>query len=166
MSAFLVSREHIDVVVRFAIRGASDAEENARRLDFPARIKDEQGRWRKVAPVDDLQHVDLSDPTDVGRILWAENAASVGHRYGGPAGDPDEVYAYEDPGFAPTSAEVAKALICLQYQACEHPGWSGSVAAGIVSVLQAALLAALPGTDAAPWAWGAGDVAARRGVVR
>ncbi|CAB4892333.1 unannotated protein [freshwater metagenome] len=85
MSAFLVSREHVDVLVRLAISGAADAEPAARRLDFPARIKDEQGRWRKVAPIDDLQHADLIDPTDVGRILWAENARSVGHRYSDPA---------------------------------------------------------------------------------
>lgn len=163
MSAFLVSRAHVDVLVRLAISGAADAEPAARRLDFPARVKDESGRWRRVAPVDDLQHADLIDPSEVGRILWAENAASVEHRYNEPAGNPDEEYVYTDPGFAPTSAEAAKALVCIEFQSCEHPGWAGSTAFGIVQVLRSAVLASLPGTDRAPWAWGASDVAARRG---
>lgn len=163
MSAFVVCREHVDVLVRLAISGASDAEPAARRLDFPARIEDQSGRWRRVAPVDDLQHADLIDPSEVGRILWAENALSVGHRCGEPVADPGEEYAYRDPGFAPTSAEAAKALVCIEYQSCEHPGWAGSTAAGIVQTLRAAVLASLPGTDQAPWAWDADAVAARRG---
>lgn len=167
MSGFVVAREHVDVLVRLAISGAADAEPAARRLDFPARIEDEQGRWRRVAPVDDLQHADLIDPTEVGRLLWAENHRSVAHRYSEPY-DEEIVdgYTYQDPGFAPTCAEAAKALVCIEYQSCEHPGWDESTAAGIIRTLRAAVLASLPGTDAAPWAWGAGDVGARRGVVR
>lgn len=167
MSAFVVSREHIDVLVRLAITGPSDADP-ASRLAFPVRVKDQSDRYRKVAPIDDLQHADLIDPTDVGYQLWAENHASVAYRYSDPYDEEIvEEYRYQDPGFTPTCAEAARALSCLAYQSCEHPEWPESLAYGFVQTLRVALLDAMPGIDAAPWAWSAQDVRARRtGVAR
>ena len=167
MSAFVVCREHIDVLVRLAISGPADGDP-ASRLAFPVRVKDQSGRWRKVAPVDDLQHVDLIDPTDVGRILWAENHESVAHRYSERYDEEivDE-YRYQDPGFAPTCAEAARALSCLAYQSCEHPEWDESIALGIVQALRVGLLDALAGVDTAPWAWSEREIRDRRsGVAR
>lgn len=166
MSAFVVCREHIDVLVRAAIAGPADADPSAWTA-FPIQVRDHHGRDRKIAAIDGLENAELIDPTEVGYQLWAENHASVAHGYREQYDD--EVpgsYVYRDPGFTPTCAETARAIASLAYQSCEHPAWDDSIAHGILNALRDALLSALPGVDAAPWAWSASDVAARRGVVR
>lgn len=161
MSAWVVSSEHVDVLVRLAIAGPSDGIPSVLRLDFPVRVQDDSGRWRKVAPVDDLRHSDLIDPSEIGEVLLSENRRSVAHRYSEPDEDV-EPYVYTDPGFAPTCAEAARTLSCLAYQSCEHPDWEESFARRIVLRLQDAVLGALPGIDEAPWGWSATDIAKRR----
>lgn len=167
MSAWVVTRAHIDVLVRLAITGPADGEPVGVRRDFPIQVQDENGRWRKVARDGVLMGEDLIEPLEIGEVLLSENRESVAHLYREPVGE-HEPYEYTDPMFAPTCAEAAKALACLAYQSSEHPGWGESFARRIVLRLQDAVLGVLPGAEDAPWAWSSVQVAKRRrtGAVR
>lgn len=99
------------------------------------------------------------DADDVGRMLLAENIASVAHRYADDTFDelPGPVrktrvedYRYRYPGrFDPVT--LLKAIDCYAYQSCEHPRWAYSKANAFCCALRRRLIARLPGYDAAPW---------------
>jgi hypothetical protein len=131
MSAWIVSRAHIDALVLAGVQ------------------------WRLI-----------TDPgpeklSALGRMLWAENLASVAYRY---PGDGDS----ERPGpndfrdadvttyTAPTSevllsaAGVVKAVDCYEYQSCEHPAWPDSAAAGFAGALRTAVLTCIPADQLEP----------------
>ncbi len=95
--------------------------------------------------------------SEVGFMLLAENLRSVLYRYGGDETmRPEwarEPYTWRDPGYRLTVAEALKALDCLEYQSCEHPGWHDSEAAQFAEALRRALVHALKGYEAAPWEW-------------
>jgi hypothetical protein len=69
-----------------------------------------------------------------------------------------EPYAYADPGFMPDAAEMRQLVGCYAYQACEHPGWSSSVANGICEAIMAKLG---DGPRAGAWGWDERHVARR-----
>lgn len=153
MSAFVVDKVHIDVIVAGLRGGTRGAGLNARAID----------------------------PDATGAELVAENVVSVACRYPdddveagelpGPA-DPYYLrgYRWTDPGFRPTAAEMYAAVRCLEYQSCEHPGWEGSAAAALCAGVRAEIEATVsaarryaraaessgrpaswPAYDAAPW---------------
>ena len=142
MSAWIVTRAHIDVLVLASVQ-------------FTVPL-DDTGSARPVP----LSSQALAA---AGAELWAENHRSVHHRY-------DEHSA--PPTYGPPTAEVlldpvtvVKAIDCYVYQSCEHPGWPGSRAARYCQRLRAAVMTGLPvaavggepgrpypaGWDAAPW---------------
>lgn len=105
MSAFVVTNEHINVIVTAA--------------NYPASIA-----------------------LHLGRMLLSENIASVAHRYRLGA-DSEELQGYEaqvaEYAFEPVAAspaQVLKAIACLEYQSCEHPGWDGSEAQRFLEVFE------------------------------
>lgn len=108
MSAWLVSKYHIDKIVSTALA------------------------W--------TPGMTFEDATLLGRTLWTENLKSVAYRYPddgdgerrGPNGLTDKEitgYVYQLPEDEPLSPdEMLKALDCLDYQSCKHPGWKRSEA--------------------------------------
>lgn len=138
MSAYIVSKRHIDFLVHAAIC-----------YGRPGRL-----RYGEMP-------VEYVTADRVGRDLWRENCISVAYRYPdcapddlpGPVPTPDpEEYEYADPrlGF-PKPVAVLAALDCLEYQSCEHPGWRESAAHEFCRSLRLAAIRHLPGYDDAEW---------------
>ena len=141
MSAFVLSTDHIDLLVTALVR-----------YDVRASVKGGIG-----APA----NIDLSDPHAVGRLLLEENVKSVLARYGdGVEADEQADYAadifsyhYERVVLSTSTlgAEPAVALLlavsCYVYQACEHGGWETSRARMLMEHLEATLMEGLPGMD-------------------
>ena len=134
MSAWIVSKEHIDYVVSAAV---------ANKL------------------------IAVSEADDTGRMLWRENLYSVGYRYPGDKGNGDrpgpndfrdsdvELYVWEKTDVL-TGNALRKTIGCLEYQSCEHPGWTASEAAKLLARLKPAEDKTPRGKkmeEATPWGW-------------
>lgn len=153
MSAWIVSRTHIDLLVTAG-------------LDLPGR--DTHGgilSWY----VDGNRHtLTTSNADEIGQMVWAENVASVSHRYpdDGP-GDlpgPNGFHAADVLLYSHTWVRgiidptvVLRAIDCYEYQSCEHPGWKASRARAFCVALQEAAVGQLPGYDQAPWSFDDAD---------
>ena len=155
MSAFVVSKQHIDFLVTAALTvGGRDG--------FQWWRVDESGDyagWRKLDPnaeqrADD-DYMAFYTPSQAGQILLSENVASVSHRYSysgrvqyygaeeAAKMDDDTIETLPGPTdrfymapyvFAPfgrfdgSPGKVFAAVDCLDYQSCEHDGWRSSEA--------------------------------------
>lgn len=174
MSAFVVSKTHIDLLVAVAVRGP-----RPERGITPDTVWHTLRWWSK--PAREIRGTDLHElqafrreavperASEVGFMLLAENLRSVLHRYDG-AEDmrPDwarEPYAWADPGYRLTVTEALKAVDCYCYQACECPDYEDSEAAQFCEALRRALVHSLEGYDGAPWEW-TERTSARREAVR
>ena len=153
MSAYMLSRCHIDYLITAAAG--------------PGRDHDGPLRWRAGSPA--ASHRlgrSGDDPTRVGRMLWAENWASVSYRYpdvltGGsiPREAPDftgprELADYRNRPYysgqmSPPPVKILKAIAGYEYQSCEHPGWDASEAAAFCEALRHRMIGYLPGWDEA-----------------
>lgn len=142
MSAWLVSRRHIDALVTAT-----------RQLP----------RWGDTPWSD--------DPDELGRMLWGECLKSVSSRYPrdgdgewpGPAGltraeiagytytPPTRTAGGETGAPAYDHATLLKAIDCYEYQSSEHDGWRKSIARKLCGALRDHLIGTLPGYSAAPW---------------
>lgn len=136
MSAFLVDKEHIDYLITAA-------------LEFPQYGC--KARWGETLEITE----DTAD--EVGRGLMIENARSFSYRY------PDEPvpmpsYHYTRPKGRIDPVQVFKAIHCLDYQSCEHPGWKSSKAFAFLQDLTTFTIYQLPGYDAAAWHIVGGEV--------
>lgn len=182
MSAWIVSKEHIDVMVKAALEGPSDNEGNMLYLNGT--------RWDDFYWYVDNEKRPLTaaNADEIGDMLVRENVRSVNHRYSYAGripyygeegateleerGDDElpgpidkywvESYHYTDPGFRPTVAEIVKTIGCFEYQSCEHDEWKNSEAFIFCRELREAALAVMPGKAEAPWGWEAEDIARRR----
>lgn len=128
MSAFIVSRTHIDVIVSGAVDVLPDLPRRHGAADA------------------------------VGQILWKENVRSVVTRYpqiGGSEEARSHLFAAETYRhtryYGVTHAALAKAIHCLDYQSCETDDWPSTPAYAILDEIEAAILRALPGYEQAPW---------------
>lgn len=140
MSAFVVSKETIDVLVNAAQAGVSD-----RGL-----------RWHNGTRHLDRSGGGTETPGEVGAMLWAENVASVNHRYREEDWEP--VYEFRPLLCSFTPAEVFKAIDCYEYQSCEHEGWETSEAASFCDALRRKYTYRVDGYSAAPWDWSPEDL--------
>lgn len=124
MSAFVVSRKHIDYLV------------SAARL---YRILD---RWERGTDADMLAD-----------MLALENERSVAYRYRQPAPTRPEGYVAPSVDWTchVDTVWVLKAIACLDYQSCEHPEWETSTARKFLRDLEACAISFLPGYETAPW---------------
>ena len=180
MSAYMVDKVHVDLMIAVALEGPRD--NHAPR-----------GAWLGVRWLaDDLDDIEAASATsdeyvrrlnearrqigpgsadDVGRFLVAENLRSIRHRYPDTAQRPEATpgpadpywkndYAYRDPGYRLSVVEALKAIDCYEYQACEHPEWRRSEARRFCDSLRGSVVGALPGYWQANWSWSALDVAA------
>lgn len=159
MSAYLVDRIHIDLLVRF---GASPFEDMAAPLAWWVTSPDGGGALRQLG----------ENPSYAGRVLWTENLRSVAARYPhhvsgdrpGPIGltdDEIEQYVYEDPGYTLTPLEAIHACEFLKAQSCHTTDYRDREAYRVVHATREHAIRLLPGSRG-PWGWTAENVAARR----
>lgn len=167
MSAFMVSRDHIDAMVALAIHGQGahlgpirwfaidpDTIEYTNGTDYLNAIQDAS---RTVG------RGDMDRAHEVGAMLALENAASVLYRY--PDHDNSEyVPSWTTDGSyrwgwspvrhrVPSPVEGLRIIDTYEYQSCEHPGWADSEARRFCDSLRRALIGALPGYSEAPHEW-------------
>jgi len=143
MSAFVVGKPHIDIMVRLAM-----ASGNA-WLASTVPVE-----WREIS-------LDNADAT--GQMLVDACARSVAWRYSGDTdsdlpGPHDRYwtrpYWYPDSdSVLPTPLEGIKLVQCYEYQSCEHPDWDTSEAKRFCDALTRRLIDKLPGYGAAKWEW-------------
>jgi hypothetical protein len=135
MSAWVVTKHHIDVLVSAAI---------------------ERSLAIKLEGAGVLVPVTPANATFVGRMLLRENITSVVHRYRlcgtGEAFDYLRGLVRYEFTFYPAirPSAIAQALECYDYQACEHDTYETSAAAFFVSQMKTAL-GGQQGTNADPW---------------
>jgi hypothetical protein len=168
MSAYVVSKEHIDALICAGLA--------------PNRCAGDKLSWRYD---DEWRKLDLNNADAVGAMLWAENVASVDYRYSPPGREAIYGEGWTDaeplpgtyqlemiaPGVEPietpewsseyryplmrvklrTPVEVLKLISCFEYQSCEHPDWDESEAYAFCEALRHRMIDMLPGYDAAPW---------------
>ena len=150
MSAFMVDKEHIDILIRVAMRGP------------------EGGQHQWYRPYFQCQSINEEMADVIGAELVRANMQSIEARYpdtrqgGGVPGPHDhyweQSYRYADPGYDMTIVEAFKAIDCYEYQACEFDGWDTSDAKNFCEALRHCLGSKLPGYDEAPWGWSAADI--------
>lgn len=159
MSAFVVPRLHIDLLVKVAITGPLDADANP-CMAFPLRSVDREER-KLTAEI---------QPSELGALWLVENVRSVTYCYpetvsvgSVPWIDEEwaQAYRYTDPSYRMTCAETARAITCMEYQSCEHPEWTDSDAKHALDRLRDEVLDHLPGIASAPLVWTARELSAR-----
>ena len=139
MSAWVVARAHIDVLVLAGVQFGVPYDPACRQPVGPAVL------------------------AAAGAELWGENVRSVNHRYG----EDDQAEEYPAPAAEVVldAVAVVKAVDCYVYQSCEHPDWAATRAANYCARLRDAAMTGLPlaapqpgerrrypvGYDAAPW---------------
>ena len=144
MSAYIVSKAHIDAIVTFAVGGQ-------RRVGTAKRMAEVAGHSKYVSSSD-------YTPSQIGAALWAENHTSVDYRYT----ETTPVPAYDfrpkcsgstctKPTRLLTPLDIIKLCQSLKYQSCEHPAWDASFAKDFLNRVISAAIAALPGYDNAFW---------------
>jgi hypothetical protein len=143
MSAFFVSKKHIDTIVRAAL---------IREVAMYLTWKGTSGYQKHGAGRSYMEH-NCAD--SVGRMLWQANLDSVKARYPDEdyAGEEQDVETYRHPAFfpAPEPVQALKAVNCLQYQSCEVDDWEETEAYRFLQNLAACLVAILPGYKEAEW---------------
>lgn len=170
MSAYIVSKSHIDALLRVGLEGPAD---NGPR--YPGHSAWYTLQWSRTDPALDphADRVELTHETAdaVGAMLTAENVRSVQHRYPSDSFDdlPGPVanswaadamlgtYTYPLHGTGPIrigaaprhllTVEALKAIDGYEYQACEHPEWWASEARQFCDALRGMVIGRLAGYD-------------------
>lgn len=147
MSAYMVDREHVRYLVHSAIAAAERDGSAAFRWWFG-------GGWKE------LRVRDPERAAEVGRMLWDENAASIGHRYPDCGLDSDmpgpmwETFVYDEHVPLAGSTDWVQVLCTChsyRYQSCEHDGWEGSEARAFLEALLNRAEHFVPGYEDAVW---------------
>lgn len=179
MSAWVVSKSHIDLMVQAAIAGPTDGSWTRPGEAFSWYHDHKRHEIAPYAEIgEESGHRELVPPSVLGQRLVSECVASVHGRY--PDTDPDvgdlpgpiDAYYMGPYVFEPvvksaaimltagfpsavekpaTIAVIAKQISCYEYQSCEHDEWRESEAYAFCEAMNAALLHSLPGYEAAPW---------------
>ena len=133
MSAFMVSTDHIDVLVRAA-----------------ANVGRKYGGTFSWYHDDAVHSLGETSYNDVGRMLLEENYRSLQARYPADPGDLPE-YTFKRLVKLPDTVGVLKLISCYEYQTCEHDGWESSSAHAFCDCLRNSLIGELPGYAEAAW---------------
>jgi hypothetical protein len=174
MSAWVVTKEHIDLMVRAAVQRGCRMDTGREHIylrqlaegdEAPEgdaySITDYGNGTRILYWLNSAEHAD-----DLGRLLWWENMRSVAYRYDecdlgtlpGPIDfDAEQTTTYRYPvtlevyAPRPDPVVVLKSISCYEYQSCEHPDWPTSDAQTICRWLRDKMISSLPGYAEAPW---------------
>ena len=88
-------------------------------------------------------------------MLVTENYQSVHYGHQAPAGIVQPVhdgeYVFSRVNGKVDPVQVLKAIDCLEYQSCDHPGWKDSEARKFLEALRAKATSQLPGYHEAQW---------------
>lgn len=175
MSAYVVNRAHIDLLVGAALRSKPAGQPGVTGNLQWWRV-DEDGDfagWHRLEPhctepPDDDLNLTCVSPSWLGQILINENVASVSYRYPDDNVDAGELpgpvdayylgpYVYRDRRITLKTGEVFAMIDSFDYQACEHPGWRKSEAFAFLRALREAYCRRVEGYDVdyatAPWRW-------------
>lgn len=152
MSAFVVSKAHIDTLVHAGLRSGHPA-----RGGYTLRWFVDKPEWTggdtyesyMVAVQGATRELTRQTANRVGAMLWNENHRSVDHRYN-EASD-REVYRFKESPITSNLVAVLKAIDCYEYQTCEHDEWEQSEAFAFCQALRKAVIHMLPGYEEAPW---------------
>ena len=130
MSAYVVSDEHIDVLIYYAIAKQASYYFHPRRVE-----------------------ITRENANEIGQILLDENHRSVNYRYNETDKAPE--YKYKPaPGSLPANhqpVQILKAISCLDYQCCETDDWATTHAHAVLEGIKDKAISCLPGYDAAAW---------------
>jgi len=138
MSAWIVSKKHIDLMVKAVMEGTRDGALKSFLTD----------RFLTAS----------INPDSLGSMLVKECVDSVSYRYPGDYVSDGELpgpchpyyvrpYVYEDPKYRPTAVELFKAVDCYDYQSCEHPGWKSSKAMQLCDEIRFVIASAVKDVD-------------------
>lgn len=127
MSAYIVSHNHINAIVKFAGRHGITAHPG---LGRPALVV--AGNEQAIA-----------------ELLLRENTRSVNHRYGETTPASAIVFSFEAPELSPI--EAIKACNGLDYQSCETDDWQETAACRLLLAIQSCAVRLLPGYEEAAW---------------
>lgn len=142
MSAFFVGTDHIDAILSVLHLDA--------RCDGIPLPDGNYGRSNNSTHL-----------TEIGRALLAENIKSLQARYRSDWQEMVNVdvneyrfrFDFDFAGKPNAIIALIKLLDCLDYQSCEHDGWSESYAKRFVNWATAWATHKLPGYEAAPWGY-------------
>jgi hypothetical protein len=151
MSAYIVSKSHIDALVNAA--GEVIFDEHASGLN-----------WYHDGERHELGYGDRVQASYTGQMLWAANLSSINCRYPdtidmpsncpGP-NDFNGMETVEEYMFKPTprlsAVAILKAIDCYVYQSCEDPTFYTSEAYAFCEALRRKMTRQLPGYGDAPW---------------
>ncbi len=126
MSAFIVTKTHIDSIVNYAID-----------MRFPIYA----GKLRF-----DLSDIDLRDA--LGQLLTDANYASVNHRYEEIDKAPEYTFRRVEQI---STIQFLKALKCLNYQSCEVDNWDQTEAYKAIQSMLSMGVSRLDGYEDAAW---------------
>lgn len=150
MSAFLVSPQHIHLLVSYAkhtgvVRTDEDAARLARKL-AEENIKSVEYRYPDMAGRSAQEFLTFASNDEYVNTCahpW-DDTPLPDNRWGVKVRRPLYI-AVRQP------VEVIKLAHSYEYQACEHPGWETSDACDFLRLIVKAACRALPGYDEAPW---------------
>ena len=152
MSAWMVDKLHIDLMVDVAINGPRGSRAGSSHPVLPM-----APNWEHLAET----------PDELGQMLMTANADSLDYRY--PDGEmvPDwarRPYRWERPAYRLDTFQTVKAIACFDYQSCERPDWVSNPVKEWCDRLLHILAMGLPEVDAAPWGFDPENVAKLRAV--
>jgi hypothetical protein len=126
MSAFVVDKHHIDVLVSYML---------TKRMSY----------WNGKERV----YVTRNNASDIGQILFDQNVRSVNYRYHEQGKPP--AYKFKHPLESHSAVQIIKACHCLDYQSCETGDWGETEAWKICEAIISNACHDLPGYDTAQW---------------
>lgn len=160
MSAWIVSKKHIDAMVTFALDAGPGRSKLRWRMDEtdPELTHAKGSAWGPGCHMEFKRAWCELTPESAGRVgamLWAENYRSVNHRYNeDETEDPYQFERYNGP-VKLTPRAMVKLLDCYEYQSCEHPEWEDSEAHRFCLALRRRILSQIVERHAeyesAPW---------------
>jgi hypothetical protein len=152
MSAFVVSKAHID----FLIRAGLELDTRHRLSWFDSVAKpvwvpggENPDYLERMGAARRELRPDTAD--QVGRMIWAENHRSVSYRYDEAQVCPDYSFVFHLRPRRLDPVQVLKALRCYEYQSCECPDWERTEAHDFCESLRLLAVSALPGYEDAEW---------------
>ena len=152
MSAFVVSKKQIDLILTFAIMKGFYFD----RMMNPS----------------NMYKVTEENASDIGQMLWDENHRSVNYRYKEDESTPSYtfkktyIYSYSKEVWNEQTKTMERRTLesninalsminflkCLDYQSCEHPEYKGSIAEHNINSWVSSACSHLPGYSDLPWA--------------
>ena len=149
MSCWIVSREHIHVLVDAAFRFMRTHNASEFSVYTPLRDPSEAGTSKRFTYAFDEQD-------KLGAMLEAENLRSYTCRYGkgNVAEETAEIadpYVHRPPKKKLSTIELLKVVHCYEYQACECADWEFTQARAFCHSLERSIVCAMPGYSEAPW---------------